>query len=48
MPWYFKGYGDEEMIRLARNDGFDSVEDFFSFFPEDFKGKIIHWTDLRY
>lgn len=33
---------------LALNDGFDSVEDFFEYFNEDFTGKIIHWTDLKY
>lgn len=33
---------------LAQNDGFDSVEDFFEWFSEDYEGKIIHWTDFRY
>lgn len=33
---------------LAYNDGFDCVEDFFAYFSEDFKGKIIHWTPLKY
>jgi hypothetical protein len=33
---------------LAINDGFDSVEDFFNYFPNDFKGKLIHWTDFSY
>ncbi|WP_163401457.1 hypothetical protein [Flavobacterium fluviatile] len=33
---------------LAQNDGFDTVEDFFAYFNEDFTGKIIHWTDLKY
>jgi hypothetical protein len=33
---------------LAKNDGFDSLEDFFAYFKEDYDGKIIHWTDLRY
>lgn len=28
--------------------GFDSVKDFFRYFNKDFKGKIIHWTDLKY
>jgi hypothetical protein len=37
-----------EIVTLANNDGFDNVEDFFAYFNEDFKGKIIHWTDLRY
>lgn len=33
---------------LAKNDGFDSTEDFFNYFKEDFKGIIIHWTDFLY
>ena len=33
---------------LAKNDGFDSVEHFFQWFNEDFTGKIIHWTELKY
>lgn len=36
------------MLQLAYNDGFDTIEDFFGYFDKDFKGKIIHWTDLRY
>lgn len=38
----------EEFETLAKNDGFDSVEDFLKWFSSDFSGKIIHWTDLRY
>ena len=34
--------------KLAINDGFDSVNDFLEYFSEDFKGKIIHWTDFKY
>ena len=33
---------------LPRNDGFDSVDDFFKWFNKDFTGKIIHSTDFRY
>ena len=33
---------------LALNDGFESVEQFFKWFNEDFTGKIIHWTELKY
>lgn len=33
---------------LATNDGFDTVQEFFDWFHEDFSGKIIHWTDLKY
>lgn len=28
---------------LAKNDGFDSVADFFKWFNKDFQGKIIHF-----
>lgn len=53
MPIYFEDdndtvHGQNEMEVLALNDGFESVDQFFAFFKEDFRGKIIHWTDLRY
>lgn len=38
----------EEVEVLARNDGFDSISDFFKWFNKDFQGSIIHWTDLKY
>ena len=38
----------DRLKQLAKNDGFDSVDDFFRWFNRDFKGKIIHWTELRY
>lgn len=37
-----------KILLFSQNDGFDSVEDFFAYFNEDFTGKIIHWTDLKY
>lgn len=33
---------------LARNDGFESTDDFFRWFRSDFTGKLIHWTDFSY
>ena len=39
---------DTRLRELAKNDGFDRVEDFFAYFNKDFTGKIIHWTDLKY
>jgi len=39
---------EHEIAKLAWNDGFDSVSDFWNYFNEDFYGQIIHWTDLRY
>jgi len=38
----------KEIETLALNDGFDTVDDFWNYFTEDFKGKIIHWTNLKY
>jgi hypothetical protein len=37
-----------EVKQLAINDGFDSIDSFFRWFYKDFKGKIVHWTMLRY
>lgn len=34
--------------KLAINDGFGSIEEFFDWFNDDFTGKIIHFTKLRY
>lgn len=33
---------------LVKNDGFESRRDFFEWFKNDFKGKIIHWTYFKY
>lgn len=43
-----KSVNPEKVLQLARNDGFESVKDFLSWFQRDFKGRIIHWTDLKY
>jgi hypothetical protein len=37
-----------EFVQLVNNDGFESIDEFFNWFDHDFKGKIIHWTDLKY
>lgn len=37
-----------DIKRLSKNDGFDSIEDFWSFFNQDYQGMIIHWTETRY
>lgn len=43
-------FNEDEMLIdvLARNDGFDNRVDFFTWFSENFTGKILHWTYLRY
>ena len=38
----------KEMKLLAKNDGFDSLNDFFNWFNQDYEGYITHWTNLRY
>jgi len=39
----------ENVLQLAKNDGFDSIENFFKFFRKDiFVHKLIHWTDFKY
>lgn len=38
----------EEKQRLAWNDGFVNLFEFYTWFSSDFKGKIIHWTDFKY
>lgn len=37
-----------EIEQLSQNDGFDTVDEFFEYFNEDFTGKLIHWTDFKY
>jgi hypothetical protein len=39
---------DDEIEKLAYNDGFKSLIEFYWWFADGFKGKIIHWTDLKY
>ena len=38
----------DEMHYLSYNDGFNEFVEFVAWFSKGFKGKIIHWTDLRY
>lgn len=44
---------ESEVEKLAINDGFEAIEDFEDYFikqmkNDEFSGKIIHWTDLKY
>lgn len=39
---------EEEVEKLALNDGFDTVEHFMAWFNKDFQGQIIHWTKYKY
>jgi uncharacterized protein YqfB (UPF0267 family) len=38
----------DEIQKLAWNDGFENLIDFWLWFKDGFDGKIIHWTDLKY
>ena len=38
----------EQHEALSVNDGFPSVWEFYAWFDEDYTGKIIHWTNLKY
>lgn len=44
----YAGVMTGNMLKIANNDGFENLTDFFSYFNEDFEGKIIHWTNLKY
>lgn len=44
----FQKHGAKVIEQLAQNDGFPSIEAFFQYFNSDFRGKLIHWTDLKY
>lgn len=41
-------YTGKGFLEFVNNDGFDTIDDFFAYFKEDFTGKLIHWTDKRY
>jgi len=38
----------EQLSKLAINDGFPSAEELLSYFSGDFSGKLIHWTAMKY
>lgn len=37
----YRGAG---VLEFAKNDGFDSLEDFWRWFNKPFEGKLIYWT----
>jgi hypothetical protein len=46
---YSRILDDEQKQKLATNDGFDSIEDFYKWFEaKGFTGQIIHWTTFKY
>lgn len=38
----------ETLARLAVNDGFPTIADFFLYFHQEFTGNLIHWTPVKY
>jgi hypothetical protein len=41
-------HNDKILDKLVKNDGFDTRKEFFDWFSENYTGKIIHWTKLKY
>jgi hypothetical protein len=39
---------DDSILKMAQNDGFLNLKQFFTFFNKDWEGKIIHWTNKMY
>lgn len=39
---------DMGIEQLARNDGFDTIQEFLEYFNKDFLGVLIHFTNFRY
>ena len=39
---------NNDLLDLAKNDGFENLESFFEWFNSDFEGKLIHWTEFKY
>lgn len=44
-PWWLN---ELQIEKLARNDGFKNIQDFFKWFNKDFSGYILHWSNLKY
>ena len=43
-----KRLSDIDTERVAKNDGFETMEDFWTFFNEPYQGMIIHWAETKY
>ena len=41
-------FRDAEIEELSKNDGFNTVQEFWEWFDTPFWGQIIHWTFYRY
>ncbi len=39
---------EQDIMKLYKQDGFNCFSDFYDWFGDYFKGKIIHWTDFKY
>lgn len=39
---------EPEVQKLAWNDGFSNLVDFWLYFADGFTGKLIHWSNLKY
>lgn len=43
-----KPMSDNQVRKLAVNDGFESPSEFFKWFNTNFTGRIIHWAKKKY
>ncbi len=41
MPAFYPGYDEDGLQQFSESDGFDTTEDFFMWFNEDFEGAIL-------
>ena len=48
IDWLGNFLSPSQIEILSENDGFEDVEDFWKWFDKPFRGKIIHWTELKY
>lgn len=39
---------ESQLAALSKNEGFDDLEDFTSFYSKPCSGQIVHWTDFKY
>ena len=51
---YLESKGEMQLMNsnlnetFAKNDGFDSEDEFWEWFDKPFKGVVVHWTNLTY
>lgn len=41
-------FDKKQLVEVAKNDGFDDLQDFIDWFPMEFAGCIIYFNDFKY